>query len=185
MIWFTADTHFDHHNILKASYRPFDSVEDMNEAIIGNWNKVVKPNDEVYHLGDFCWKTQVDRWAYFVGRLNGTISLIKGNHDAGRKQIAHLFKEVEWLKVLRYEKQRITLCHYAMRTWYCSHYGTYQLYGHSHGTSIPEGKQMDVGIDANNFFPISIEKVMSKMLLKPDNSVIDCHESSKRIGGSK
>ena len=52
MIYFISDTHFYHHRILEYTNRPFDRIEDMNETIIENWNKVVTPKDTVYHLGD-------------------------------------------------------------------------------------------------------------------------------------
>ena len=52
-VWVTSDTHFNHANIIKYCNRPFSSVEEMNETIIANWNKVVSEDDMVYHLGDF------------------------------------------------------------------------------------------------------------------------------------
>ena len=52
-VWFTADTHIGHRNIIKYCQRPFSDVEDMNKTLISNWNKVVGINDYVFHLGDF------------------------------------------------------------------------------------------------------------------------------------
>lgn len=63
----------------------------------------------------------------------------------------------------------ITLCHYAMRVWNKSHFNAWQLYGHSHGTLPSAGKQHDVGIDANEFFPVSMENIECMMSDKPDN----------------
>ena len=54
-IFWTSDSHYFHNNILKYCNRPFGSVEAMNEALVANWNSVVKPDDHVYHLGDFCF----------------------------------------------------------------------------------------------------------------------------------
>ena len=56
MIYFTADLHFYHENVISHASRPFSSVEEMNEALIRNWNKIVKPTDEIYILGDFTMK---------------------------------------------------------------------------------------------------------------------------------
>ena len=176
MIWFTADTHFGHTNVVKACYRPYDSVENMDIALMGNWNTRIGVKDEVYHLGDFCWSHKVSVWEYYRKRLNGKIHLIRGNHDLSKKKIEHLFESVENLHVLRYNKQRIMLCHYAMRVWSMSHYDMPQLYGHSHGTIKPIGKQMDVGVDANGYFPINIEQVFKKLLSKPENPMIDHHK---------
>ena len=71
MKFYIADTHFDHANMLKfePEARPFLNVDDMNEAIIENWNAKVKPGDEVYILGDFCFDTTGARANYFLKRL--------------------------------------------------------------------------------------------------------------------
>lgn len=169
MIFFTADSHFWHNNIIKHCNRPFSSVEEMDKTIIDRWNSVVRDNDIVYHLGDFCWKTKVDVWESYVKQLKGTIHLIKGNHDLSRKQISHLFASVEWLDNIKYNKQDIILCHYAMRVWYKSHHDSWMLYGHSHNLLPPEGKQLDVGVDCHNFYPVSIDKVFEIMKTREDN----------------
>lgn len=80
-IWFISDTHFGHKNILEyeKEARPFKTVEEMNETIIERWNNVVRDEDTVYHLGDFCFSKGNIRLA---GRLNGKKRLIMGNHDA-------------------------------------------------------------------------------------------------------
>lgn len=80
--WFISDTHFSHKNILEyePTARPFASIEEMNEAMIERWNSVVKPNDKVYHLGDFCMGGKHN--VAIAGRLNGNKRLIMGNHDA-------------------------------------------------------------------------------------------------------
>lgn len=56
-VWFTADTHFGHRNILKHCDRPFGSVKEMDEALIAMWNAVVGLNDDVWHLGDFAYRS--------------------------------------------------------------------------------------------------------------------------------
>ena len=53
-VFFTSDTHFNHTNIIRFCNRPFKDVSHMNETIISNWNRVVGPEDIVFHLGDFC-----------------------------------------------------------------------------------------------------------------------------------
>ena len=80
--FFTADTHFGHKNIIKYCNRPFASLDEMNETLIENWNKVVSLEDTVYILGDFayCSKTSVED---FLKRLNGEKHLISGNHERG------------------------------------------------------------------------------------------------------
>jgi calcineurin-like phosphoesterase family protein len=175
MIWFTADTHFGHEKLIVNTHRPFANAFEMDNTLIANWNKVVKDNDMVYHLGDFCWTAKPLAWEHYIAQLNGEIILIKGNHDLKRRKIAYLFQEVEYIKQVKWEKQKITLCHYAMRHWDRSHFGTYQLHGHAHGTLESIGKQLDVGVDCHNYYPISIERVFEIMETKPDNPEIDHH----------
>lgn len=78
--FFTSDTHFNHANIIRFCNRPFNDVEQMNETLIANWNRVVQPEDTVFHLGDFCLGGSVE-WTKILNRLNGKIYLILGNHD--------------------------------------------------------------------------------------------------------
>ena len=61
-VYFTSDTHFQHGNIIKFCNRPYSNVEEMNNAIIENWNSVVGPNDIVFHLGDFAWSGSWHKW---------------------------------------------------------------------------------------------------------------------------
>ncbi len=58
MDWFTADSHFDHANVIKYCQRPFDDTDEMNAMIIANINAVVMPQDNLWHLGDFSWGTR-------------------------------------------------------------------------------------------------------------------------------
>lgn len=171
MIYFTSDTHFNHNHIRLYCKRPFSSCEEMDGRIIYNWNKVVQPGDTIYHLGDFAFGGHeiVKQYRY---RLNGKIHLILGNHDYNNriKNIAGIFSSVNDLLEIKYNHQRIILCHYAMRTWSSSHSNSIQLYGHSHGNIPGIGKQMDVGVDCWNFTPISIDKVLEVMAQRPNNA---------------
>ena len=78
--WFTSDTHYGHKNILlfEKEARPFDTIEEMNEALISNYNSVVGDQDIVYHLGDFAFG---QRHIDIAGRLKGQKRLVLGNHD--------------------------------------------------------------------------------------------------------
>lgn len=163
MVYFTGDTHFFHTNIIKYCNRPFDNVDSMNEMLIQNWNKIVKPEDLIYHLGDFGTGPEKCLLPVFK-RLNGKKHLIKGSHDS--KYVLGLpWESINDIKVLHLESKRmaVVLCHYAMRTWYKSHYGTWMLFGHSHGKVAPFGKSFDVGVDCWNFTPISLDKVEKEM----------------------
>lgn len=173
-IFFTADHHFGHENIIKFSERPFESLEHMNEELIKRWNEKIGENDIVYHLGDVSLgKPDVTR--DILDRLNGKIHLIKGNHEYSALRVSDRF---EWIKDY-YElsiedeeatqgKQKIILFHYAMRTWNASHHGVWQLYGHSHGTLSDDeiALSIDIGVDCRNFYPVSYEEVKELMKKK-------------------
>ena len=97
MIYFTADTHFNHINIIKFCDRPYELIDEMNEALIENWNSVVGKDDEIYHLGDFGWGDNVDNLD-ILRRLNGTKYLVKGNHDWKLLKDKAIRSEFEWIK---------------------------------------------------------------------------------------
>lgn len=79
-IYFTADCHFNHKNIIKYTKRPFKNVNEMNFELIRRWNEIVSPNDLVYHVGDFAFKNKRET-RKIEKQLNGTIVHIRGNHD--------------------------------------------------------------------------------------------------------
>lgn len=171
-IFFTSDNHFGHANAIKHTNRPFKDVYEMNQEMVKRWNSVVSPNDEVYHLGDFSLchnKTAL----HIANSLNGKIYLIRGNHDKGTEK----FTRFEWVKdyfKLKFKEpdvpggyQHIILCHYAFETWEKSHYGSWDLHGHSHGSLKTPNykKRLDVGVDCHNFTPISygqVKEIMAK-----------------------
>lgn len=167
-IFFTADEHHGHENIIKFCKRPFDGIADMTEKLVEKHNEVVQPGDRVYHLGDMFWRTfGAEEAVKIVQRLNGQHYYIYGNHDElfRNKELRDCFvwcKDVENLKVQGYPN--IWLSHYAHRVWNGSHKGSYHLYGHTHNV-LPEGDylSMDVGVDARNFYPISLEDVSKHM----------------------
>jgi calcineurin-like phosphoesterase family protein len=82
-LWFTSDTHFSHEKTRIKAARPFDNISEMDKEIIKQWNKIVKPNDIVYHLGDF---GNLD----ILKKLNGRIRLIMGNHER-KEELTKLF----------------------------------------------------------------------------------------------
>lgn len=167
MIYFTGDTHFCHFNSIKHSNRPYTTVEEMDGALIDNWNSIVTNNDTVYHLGDFAWKNP----EFYKNQLNGDIKLIRGNHDKRYSLtcLNKLFSEVHDYKCIVLEDIPIILSHYAFRVWDRSHYNSWHLYGHSHGRLASQGKSFDVGVDCTNYIPISWNKVKEIMSNLPDN----------------
>ena len=164
-LWFTSDHHFGHDNIRAHCQRPFDSTEEMNEALIARWNACVAPSDTVYHLGDL-FLCPLDEAKAIRRRLHGNICLIWGNHDKTADRMKESFGWVKDYYELKVEdadspsgKQLIVLCHYAFRVWRNAHHGSWHLYGHSHGSLPGTGYSMDVGVDCHDFSPVSYEQV--------------------------
>ena len=167
--FFTADTHFGHANIIKYCNRPYSSAQEMDEALIKNWNDKIKSGDIVYHLGDFSFGDA----GKYVSRLNGAIYYVRGNHDRPLENYLRVrqmnFPDVRAIKV---GNQALFLSHYAHRVWPKSHRGTWHLYGHSHGTlpDDPNSNSFDCGVDCHNYAPLEFEEVkliMSKKTFKP------------------
>jgi len=179
-IWFTADTHFGHENIIKFMKRPFANVDEMDEAMIQTWNNTVQPKDTVYVLGDFSFHN-VEKTNYILNRLNGSRMLIKGNHDS-RKNLKKTHGW-EWVKdyfELRHEGQLTVLSHYPFEVWRDSHRGSWHLHGHSHGTLPNKGKRRDVGVDAIGVdrLLVSFEEVEIEMRTCREN-LPDYHRKRK------
>lgn len=172
-IWFTADHHFGHANIIKYCERPFASVEEMNSEMISRWNEVVRLDDIVYHLGDFTLETSILKYAV---NLNGYIKIIPGGHDhrwlkkemnigCGIETLPQLYL-IEIDAYSDYSAEfplLLVLCHYAMRVWDRSHYGSLHLFGHSHGRLENTERSMDVGVDSHDFYPISLEQILETL----------------------
>lgn len=164
-IWFTSDTHFGHKNITgpkvsrwSGGYRDFETVHQMNTALVEGINKYVKEDDILYHLGDWSFGGihNIIQFRNLIVCKN--IHLILGNHDQHivDKEVKYhdisfnpieLFSSVQDVLTLSVGKTKLFLSHYSHRVWLGSHKGVIHLYGHSHG-SIPDyGKSMDVGVD--------------------------------------
>lgn len=162
MYFFTADEHYGHKNILQYCRRPFASVEEMDQELIRRHNEVVGTDDTVIHAGDFTLLKKAEAQGY-MRQLRGHHSFLRGSHDRWLGNTPPTMLE------LTIEGQFIVVCHYAMRVWPRSHYNSWQLYGHSHGKLDPIGKQWDIGVDNNNFCPVSFEQLRAIMLGRPDN----------------
>lgn len=186
MIWFTADTHYNHKNIVrgtaewedKQQCRDFDTLEAHNDKLVANFNELVQPQDIVYHLGDWSFGG-IDSIKAFRDRLYcKDIRICLGNHDHhirnNKNNVRSLFTHVfDYGVEITINKQKIVLDHYAKRVWNQSHHGSFCLYGHSHGMLKGYGpyKTMDVGVDTNNLRPYAYDLV--KLLLDPKKNLTD------------
>ena len=166
MIYFTADLHFHHQNIIAHAKRPFSSVEEMDRVLAENWNRRVAPQDEVYILGDLTLEGAAQA-AELLWQLNGQKYLVRGNHDRFTGQADFPPEQLVWVRdyyELCQDHQRLILCHYPFLEW--NH--ALHLHGHRHGR--PEDNEgnwaagvlrYDVGVDANGFAPVSLPEILA------------------------
>lgn len=179
-VWFTADQHHAHANIIRYANRPFQSVAEMDDALIANWNGLVADNDDVYVLGDFTL-ADTARARLYISRLKGFIHVIPGSHDhwipkAWDKQewfysasghgiviLPMLFEYSLPANLVGPRPSLIALSHYSMRSWGLSHYGSLHLYGHHHGRLPGHGRSMDIGVDVHDFKPVLLDDVIQRL----------------------
>lgn len=164
-IFFTADLHLGHANIIKYAERPFSDVHEMNKAITYNWNSKVNSNSIVIVAGDFCFGDP----APHLKHLNGKIILVLGDHDKAFKKRNYGIQTCDILCLTTNEKLPIIISHWCFRVWRKSHFNSIHLYGHSHGRLSPIGKSWDIGVDVNNFAPIHLKEIMKIMEGRPNN----------------
>jgi len=163
--WFTADPHFFHSRIIELCKRPFANVDEMNLALIANYNKKVKTHDHLYILGDFGLGNIAQlEWIRSMIRCNN-ITFIWGNHDKELRRNMRatnaMFKATHDVLDIVIENQPITLFHYPIMEWNKFFYGAWHLYGHVHGnlSPLPGSLACDVGVDCHNFNPVSFEEL--------------------------
>ena len=194
-IWFTSDTHFGHTNIAgptvsvwKNGYRNFNSVQEMNDAIVHNFNKVVGGDDILYHLGDWSFGGIHNIYYFRKSLICKNIHLILGNHDKHitNKDIKFhdtsfnpidLFSSVQDVFTGKIGSREFHLSHYSHQVWPASHKGVIHLFGHSHGSLKGLGRSMDVGVDTHKEFrPYHINEII-KIMDGISVNFIDPHES--------
>lgn len=173
MIYFIADMHLGHENIIQLCNRPFKTIEEMDEALISNWNRKVKKNDTVYIIGDLMWKG-IDPKIY-LERLNGNKVLIIGNHDSNwlcKCNPLDYFKIVTNMHIDSLNCHTVTMCHYPMLEWKKSRKeGSsklgYLIYGHIHNKIdemysylFEKENALNAGVDINNFEPVTFDELV-------------------------
>lgn len=180
MIWFSADWHLGDAGILihhAPRFNAFGCVEEMDAQMLDQINSVCRPNDELYFLGDFCWKAS--RAGHYRQRLNvRNVHVCQGNHDTPSLcNHVSTFDHMLFRKLKSQgETHKFHLCHYPLMSWQGLHYGSMHLYGHSHGIYEdvldklhPNRRAMDVGIDVayeklGMWRPFSIDEVVQMLV---------------------
>lgn len=172
MIWVTSDTHFAHSKAFLYEPRGFNNIEEMNEKIVENWNRVVSVEDTVYHLGDVIL-SDTEAGMEYLKRLNGKIILLRGNHDSDtRVELYQMLPNVSYAgyaTILKDGKWRFYLSHYP--TFVGNYddvdkpikYRLLNLCGHSHTkdkwADLSKGLIYHVEMDAHDNYPVSLEQI--------------------------
>lgn len=140
MNYYISDTHFGHANIIRFDHRPFANTNEMEHALIKNWNERVTKDDVVYIIGDFCWGTEKE-WLRVLNQLNGAKVLVRGNHDL--KHPSATLKS-KFRKICDYEEItdngiHIIMSHYPHLFYKSSYNGdTWHFCGHTHNRTSEE-----------------------------------------------
>lgn len=162
MIYFIADTHMGHYNIIKYENRPFISVQEMNQYMINTWNKIIKPNDMIYHIGDFgLGKSQ--ELINLGQQLNGKKILIKGNHDKRNTNTFWRrcgFEKVYNKLMIKENNQKFILTHVPLLKIPKNYIN---LYGHVHTINDRCSNSYCVSVENIDYKPISLEEVLNEL----------------------
>jgi len=179
-IFLTSDLHLCHDREFLFKPRGFDSIDDMNNAIVNNWNTTVNTDDEVYILGDIMLNDN-EKAMELLKTLNGRIHIILGNHDTdNRVQLYNTLPQVidiKWADMLNYNKFHFFLSHFPSLTGSLEHeylrQMTLNLFGHTHSKNrfyndMPY--MYNVAMDAHGCTPVHIDQIIEEMKSK----IIEC-----------
>ena len=183
-VFFTADLHFGHENVIQFDNRPFETVEEMDAELIRRWNAKVGKGDLVFVLGDMIWKTRNSDAETLIRSLNGQIVLIKGNHDrflhnAKAKNALAGVKDYDDICVNLEDgtDRRVVLCHYYIPLYNGHRWQAVHLHGHSHNSeeylieeSIKqklrddgfETRSYNVGCMHWNYEPVTLDEILAR-----------------------
>ncbi len=208
-LWVIADSHFQHKNICAGTTkwaeggnlncRDFDTTEEMDDCIIDNINSMVMPEDILWHLGDFAFgdKNNIPELRHRIKCK--TIHFIYGNHDEcisgihprskplspeklqRAKMFQGLFASVQHYKEMFYKGKLIVMFHFPIASWNGIGKGAIHFHGHSHGSFEPVGRMIDVGVDPQNFQPISFDDSID-VAESRDIVLVDHHNQNTSIG---
>lgn len=170
MIYYTADLHLGHANVIRHCSRPFANAYEMDMVLIENWNARVHRNDTVYIVGDFLFRAKQPVEEY-LSELKGRKHLIIGNHDKywmKKVDLSAWFESVSPMLFVNDHGHTATLCHYPMMSWPGMSKGGYMVYGHIHNNTDADywpliasrDLMLNAGVDINGFAPVTLEEMI-------------------------
>lgn len=170
-IFVISDTHWNHKNILKflgkdgKPFRKFENVDHMNETMIENWNRLVTPQDKIYHLGDVYFGSQQEAES-ILSRLNGKKRLIVGNHDCIYGKGNPLHKYFQKIYMWRLFKEfNMVLTHVPLHKDSFRKV-EYNVHGHIHEKTPYEQNYINVCVERTKYTPVPIEEVIKRYRLQ-------------------
>lgn len=167
--WYIADTHFGHENVIKFDGRPFGDTAEMDRVLMENWNRRVGDEDDIYILGDFCYRSARSPMWYLT-RLRGRKHLVVGNHDQVLLNDAGAmacFVSVEKMTFVREEPGHVCLCHFPIAEWNGFYRNSWHIYGHIHNNKSEtyefmksRERALNAGCMINNYCPVRFEELV-------------------------
>lgn len=146
MIYYIADMHFGHENVIGFDARPFKNVDEMNNVLISNWNSKITADDFVYVLGDALWGKEEES-IKILEQLNGHKHLIQGNHDKVHGRLRKYWDSIEQYAETEDGGYAVVLSHYPLMFYKNQRFGSIMLHGHVHkqyGNLIEQWKQEQI-----------------------------------------
>lgn len=166
MIYFISDTHFGHQNVIRFNNRPFSTVDEMNETMIGNWNDRVHQNNTIFILGDMFYHCR--NAEDILKKLHGKKHLIIGNHDGSwlNEDTRKYFNTISAYLETTDGRHALTLCHYPLLSYHHDS-RAYMIHGHLHNNTnadffpllVKRERVLNAGVDINNFMPVTFEEL--------------------------
>jgi len=159
----TSDTWFGRPQILQIANRlQFNNVEEMDKQLVKNWNKKVKKNDIVFHLGNFAWDPQTARRV--LKKLNGQIYFMVGSNDEALLDVQHEFDNLSIIEdqIIEIPQYDSILCHYPLEVWNGKDSGTIHFHGHtvfSYKTDLVKMNRINACTDFWEFAPIKFSTI--------------------------
>ena len=173
-IWFTADTHFGHENIIKFTGRPFRSANHMDAVLIENLWAKVGPEDALWIVGDFAFGEKakdLDWLEKIFNKLPGAEKhLVVGNHDGEVTQMLPWTSVTHLTEVAGDSGPPSVLCHYPMITWHRARKGALHLFGHVHNQWMGSRNAVNVGVDVWGYVPITFKDIERRAKTLPPNA---------------
>ncbi|TBL80842.1 metallophosphoesterase [Paenibacillus thalictri] len=168
--FYIADPHFGHEAVIRMCGRPFATIDEMDNAIMRNWNQTVGNEDEVYIVGDFMLRSRHTP-EYYLRQLSGRKHLILGNHEKWTKrlELTAYFESVSQIKEITDLDRHLVLCHYPMAEWPRYYKGSLHVFGHIHNNRDCDAfryygnnpNMLNAGVDINHFTPVGLQQLIA------------------------